>query len=96
MEFASEAAAVAKELELRNSTKCVNAATKTDRYSDIIVRKDGTALLAIEPVYNHETKTVVDVANTLLTAPEKSALKLPSDPTVKSELNQDPTAIKAK
>ncbi len=89
--FATKADAVAKELELRTSTKCVNAATKTNKYAEVIPAKDGTFLLPIEPVYNHTTKQIVDVAQTILTNPEKAVLLNKTNATVKAAIEYDTT-----
>jgi hypothetical protein len=90
--FATEAEARAKELELRNATNCANPATKTNKYAEVIVNKDGTAILPIEPVYNHSTKQTVDVANTVLQPAEKTALVTKDDATVKASIEYDTTA----
>lgn len=87
--FASKAEADAKELEIRNATKCSNVATKTSKYSEVIVKKDGTAILAIESTYNPETKQMVDVENSVLTSSEKTALVDKTNTAVKAELEKD-------
>jgi hypothetical protein len=89
--FATKAEAVSKELELRNSTKCVNIATKTNKYAEITPAKDGTFLLPIEPVYNHEIKQVIDVSQSVLTNPEKVALLEKTNTTVKAAIEYDTT-----
>lgn len=92
--FSTKAEAEAKELELRNLTKCTNAGAKTTRYADVIANKDGTFMIPIRPVYNHETKQIVDVANAILLPAEKAALLDKTAPAVKGSLEQDTTIKK--
>jgi hypothetical protein len=89
--FATKAEAVAKELELRNTTNCANPATKTNKYCEIVAAKDGTFLVPVEPVFNHTSKQTVNVENTVLLPAEKAALLTKNNSVVKAAIEYDTT-----